>query len=72
MSQRYKPTCFVRSDAKVYHRIGDVCWMDERLHFMTDCGKAIDDTWGIKSIDRRRATLLGRPCRRCFPVKEGL
>ena len=63
MSRRYEPTCFVESSAKVYHRIGKI---DGEWNFKTACGRKLDKLWGINSIDRPRADLLGRPCGKCF------
>lgn len=70
MSRRFEPTCFVSSDKKLFHRIGEVGMLDDAMYFMTACGKSVNTTWGINSIDRKRAELLGRPCRRCFPMRE--
>lgn len=36
------------------------------FRFHTGCGKPVDQIWGIKSIDRKRADLLGHPCGKCF------
>lgn len=71
--RRYEPTCFVGSYSEVFHRHGELRNTDQDAIFWqwyTACGKRINPMWGINTIGRPRAELLGRPCGKCYP-KDG-
>lgn len=67
---RYEGVCLISSEARIYHKVNHWMWNSEVVELskaVTRCGVKFGGLWAIYSIDRKRADLLARPCKHCFP-----